>query len=272
MHWIGWASGARAAAMAAALVVLGARAALAACQMTVAGGGPGFVPAGFLAAAAADHVRITFAGHASFFVESPEGVGAFTDYNRVIRPRRLPDIVTMNRSHSTHYTDVVEPEIRHVLRGWDPDGGIARHDVTERDMRVRNVPTNLRELGGGRQANGNSIFIMEAAGVCIVHLSHTHHVLASWQVQPIKDADVLLVPIDGSVTMSHEEAFDIIAAVKPRLVIPMHYVSPRAVEAFTARAQSAGYPVRRHDGDTVEVSLKSLPQPTEVLFLQGGHW
>jgi L-ascorbate metabolism protein UlaG (beta-lactamase superfamily) len=273
MRWFGSASRARAALAAAAFLGLGIRAALAACQVTVAGGAPDFVPAGFrLAAAEAGHVRLTYAGHASFMVESPEGVGVFTDYNGVIRPKRLPDIVTMNRAHSTHFTDVIEPGIKHVLRGWDPAGGVAHHDVTERDMRVRNVPTNLRELGGGRQANENSIFIMEAAGVCVVHLSHVHHVLAPWQLQPIKDADVLLVPIDGTVTMSHDEAFDIIDNVKPRLIIPMHYVSYRAVDVFVARAQSVGYAVRRHDSDTIEVSLKSLPKSTEVLFLQGGHY
>ena len=52
----------------------------------------------------------------------------------------------MNNAHSTHYTDYSDPAIKHVLRGWDPGGGVALHDVTYRDVRVHNVPTNVREL------------------------------------------------------------------------------------------------------------------------------
>jgi L-ascorbate metabolism protein UlaG (beta-lactamase superfamily) len=256
----------------AALAVLGVKAALAACQVTVAGGAPGFVPAGFLAAAAADHVRITFAGHASFMIESPEGVGVFTDYNGVIRPKRLPDIITMNIFHRTHWTDDVPPGVKYVLRGWAPEGGVPHHDVTLKDMRVRNVPTNFGEGSGDLGTAGNSIFIMEAAGVCVVHLSHTHHVLAPEQLQPIKDADVLIVPIDGMWTMSHEEAFDIIDHVKPRLIIPMHYGSDMSIESFVARARAAGFPVGRHNSDTIDVSVASLPKRTEILFLEGNAY
>jgi len=261
-----------AAAAAAAIVLVGVRTALAACQVTVAGGAPGFVPAGFLAAAPADHMRITFAGHASFMIESPEGVGVFTDYNGVIRPRRLPEIITMNIFHRTHWTDVIPEGIVHVLRGWNPAGGVPHHDVTLKDMRVRSVPTNFGEGTGDLGSAGNSIFIMEAAGVCVVHLSHTHHVLSPAQLMPIKDADVLLVPIDGMWTMSHEEAFDIIAKVNPRLIIPMHYGSDMSIDQFVGRARAAGFPIGRHPSDTIDVSLKTLPKTTEILFLQGNAY
>lgn len=255
------------AALVCLVVLVPIRAALAACQVTVAGGAPGFVPAGFAAAVPAGSVRLTFAGHASFMIESPEGVGVFTDYNGYIKPHRWPEIVTMNRFHRTHWTDRVEPEIGQVLRGWNPSGGVPHHDIKIKDTRIRNVPTNFGEVAGDLGTAGNSIFIIEAAGVCVVHLSHTHHVLAPEQVQPIKDADVLLVPIDGMWTMSHEEAFHIIEQVKPRLIIPMHYGSTMSIEQFTARARAL-FPVAHHPSDTIEVSLKTLPRATEVLFLK----
>jgi hypothetical protein len=28
----------------------------------------------------------------------------------------------MNRAHSSHYTDFPDPAIKHVLRGWNPEG------------------------------------------------------------------------------------------------------------------------------------------------------
>jgi len=66
----------------------------------------------------ADQVRITFVGHATFLIESPQLVRIATDYNDYVRPPLLPDIITMNHAHDTHYTDFPDPAIKHVLRGW----------------------------------------------------------------------------------------------------------------------------------------------------------
>ncbi|MGH6944206.1 MAG: MBL fold metallo-hydrolase, partial [Geminicoccaceae bacterium] len=136
----------------------------------------GILPAALREAAlpVAGSVRLTFLGHASFLIETAGGATAVTDYNGYIKPPRTPDIVTMNNAHATHYTDFVEPEIKHVLRGWDPDGGMASHDLTYRDLHVRNVPTNVRDQGGGVRYNGNSIFVFEVADLCIAHLGHLH--------------------------------------------------------------------------------------------------
>ena len=45
----------------------------------------------------------------------------------------------MNHAHTSHYTDAPDPAIRHVLRGWNPEGGPAVHDVEIGDVRVRKV-------------------------------------------------------------------------------------------------------------------------------------
>ncbi len=110
------------------------------------------------AAPALGSVRLTFLGHSMFLLETSGGARAITDYNGTVLLPEPPDIVTMNNAHESHYTDFVPDGIRHVLRGWDPDGGVALHDLTFRDLRVRNVPTNVREFGGVR-VNGNSIFV-----------------------------------------------------------------------------------------------------------------
>src|ERR1051326_8687830 len=103
------------------------------------------------AAAGADKaVAITFLGHASFLVESPEGVRIVTDYNDLIGAPVTPEIVTMNNAHPTHYSDRVDPGVKYVLRGWDPAGGVAAHRLEYRDVRVHNVPTTLRRRGATR--------------------------------------------------------------------------------------------------------------------------
>src|SRR4051812_35883975 len=93
------------------------------CPGLVARDGPWIIPAAFrLAALESDQVRVTYAGHSTFLIESPRLVRIATDYNDYVKSPVLPDIVTMNRAHSTHYTDHPDPGIAHVLRGWAPEG------------------------------------------------------------------------------------------------------------------------------------------------------
>src|ERR1700757_4967747 len=120
------------------------------CPGLVAADRPRILPAAFQLAALADgEVRLTYVGHSTFLIESPRHVRIATDYNDYVRPPVLPDIVTMNHAHSTHYTDRPDPGIKYVLRGWAADEKPAEHDVTYQDVRVRNVPTNIRDWGGG---------------------------------------------------------------------------------------------------------------------------
>ena len=263
---------ARVILMAPMLLVLGAAAnpAEAACPVGIAGLNPLLLPAAYKTAAIpAGHISITFAGHASFLIETPGGASVFTDYNGYVRAPRIPDAVTMNLSHDTHYTDFVEPEIKYVLRGWDPAGGIARHNIRIKDARVRNVPTNVTELAG-QFSNENSIFVVEAAELCVAHLSHLHHTLSKGQVRELGRVDVLLVPIDGMWTMSHQELMHVIGQIEPALIIPMHYGSGTAVDAFIALASKL-YPIKRHTANSLIFSLRTLPKKTEVLFLGDGY-
>src|SRR5215204_7737952 len=85
------------------------------------------------AALGRDEVGITFVGHATFLIESPGGIRIATDYNDYLRPAVVPDVATMNRAHSTHYSTRPDPNIKHVLPGWNPAGGPARHDITVGD-------------------------------------------------------------------------------------------------------------------------------------------
>ena len=83
-----------------------------------------------------NRVVVTFVGHSSFQIDTPQGVRAITDYNGVNGFGRRPDIVTMNNAHDTHFTDDPEEGITHVLRGWpsQPGESEAKHEVTLKDM------------------------------------------------------------------------------------------------------------------------------------------
>ena len=240
----------------------------AAC-LPMAQGAPRFVPAAYSAAPVkAYHLRIGYIGHATFVIESPEGVRVATDYNDYIRPPRPPTIATMNNTHDTHFSYQPDAAIPHVLRGWDPEGGTARHNLSIKDMRVRNVPTNFSDLCG-RLTNSNSMFVIESQGLCLVHISHLHHVLSRDQLRDLGRIDIAFAPIDGMWTMSHRELFEVIEQIKPVLIVPMHYGSLGGVEAFIDQARARRWPVRRHGAASIELSFRDLPRRTEVLFLDG---
>jgi L-ascorbate metabolism protein UlaG (beta-lactamase superfamily) len=215
------------------------------------------------------HVRVTYVGHSSFLIETPGGATAVTDYNGINVPAVTPDIVTMNNSHSSHFSDAPGPHIRHVLRGWSVKPGVfAHHDVRFKDLRVFNVPTNIGEYGDPK-GNGNSIFVFEISGLCVAHLGHLHHVLTTAQLRQLGRIDVLFVPVDGSMTISHPQALAVIDQIAPRLIFPMHFGFLGSPDAFFELAKDR-YRIRAEKGSTLLVSRKTLPKSTEIVFLQGG--
>lgn len=254
----------------AALLILLPRVVLANC-MPVASLPKPIVPASFLKAQAKPgEVSLTFLGHASFLIETAGGASAVTDYNGYIRAPKLPDIVTMNNAHSTHFTDHPDAGIKHVLRGWAQDGNMARHSVAYRDLYVYNVPTNVRDYSGTRY-NGNSIFVFSTAGLCIAHLGHLHHVLTQEHLGLLGKIDVLLVPVDGTYTMGQFDMMEVIQQIKPPLVIPMHYFNVATLARFLERMKvEYKYIVRTNDIPHVMLSRATIPSgPPEIWVLPG---
>src|SRR3989454_373388 len=214
------------------------------CPGLVAFDMPRAIPAALRLALNPDQVRVTYVGHSTFLIESPQLVRIATDYNDYVRPPLLPDIITMNHAHSTHFTDHPDPAIKHVLRGWGPNPSQpARHDVTVKDVRVRNVPTNIRSWSGGTERHGNSIFIFEIANMCIAHLGHLHHTLNQQQLNEIGRIDAVLVPVDGNLTLDLEGMFEVLTALKAPLMIPMHVFSAYTLHRFLDRARQATWTV-----------------------------
>jgi L-ascorbate metabolism protein UlaG (beta-lactamase superfamily) len=221
-----------------------------------------------LASLQATEARLTFVGHATWLIESAGGVKIATDYNDYIRPAVVPNIATMNRAHTTHYSMFPDPGIQHVLRGWNPDGGPAKHDLMLTDVRVRNVATNIRDWSGGSIPYGNSIFIFEIAGMCIGHLGHLHHTLTEQQVAHIGQLDVVMVAVDGSYTMDVAGVVETLKTLRARLILPMHYFNPYTLNRFLDRIR-ADFPVETANEATIVVSQATLPAEPKVLVLPG---
>lgn len=240
-----------------------------ACPGLVASGQPRATPAALVPAALnPDQARITYVGHSTFLIESPKLVRIATDYNDFVRPPIVPDIVTMNHAHSTHYTDHPDPNIKYVLRGWRNDGKPANHDLTYSDVHVRSVSTNIRSWNGSTEFNGNAIFIFDVGSLCIAHLGHLHHTLTQQQLDDIGHVDILMVPVDGDYTMDMAGMAEVVQAIKAPLMVPMHVFNTFTLRRFLG-VVGKRYDVEYADTPSFVMSKAMLPARGKFLVLPG---
>jgi L-ascorbate metabolism protein UlaG (beta-lactamase superfamily) len=239
------------------------------CPGLVAADAPRLIPAAIkLAELSEGQARLTYVGHSTFLIESARLVRIATDYNDYVKPPVLPDIVTMNHAHATHYTDRPDPGIKYVLRGWSDDGSPVSHDLTYQDVRVRSVATNIRNGDGGTIRHGNSIFVFETAQLCIAHLGHLHHTLTQQQLNELGRVDVVLVPVDGTYTLDLQGIAEVLQALKAPLIIPMHYFSPNTLNRFLERVRQI-WEIDTNETPSIVLSKSTIPATPKVLVLPG---
>ena len=217
----------------------------------------------------AEHVRIRYLAHASFAIEAQGGVLAVTDYTGFVgNPDVVPDVVTMNNAHSTHWTGNPDPRIPHVLEGWPADGQPAFHELDLGAMLVRNVTTDTRgPFGEGARADGNSIFVFEAGGLCIGHLGHLHQIPDEAQYASIGRLDVVMVPVDGGYTMSTAAMGEVVSRLRASVVIPMHWFSGASLQGFLAE-MAGQFQVVDVGGPDLMLSLQDLPGSPTIMVLE----
>ncbi|MEP0519869.1 MAG: MBL fold metallo-hydrolase [Hyphomicrobiales bacterium] len=210
-------------------------------------------------------VRIGFFDHSTYIIESHAGVTAATDYFGFAQYKSenlIPTIVTMNKAHSTHFTLNPDARIEHVLPGWGADAP-AKHLIQVEDMLVRNVPTDIVR-GGFREADANSIFIFEVAGLCIGHLGHLHHALTDTHYANIGRLDVVMVPIDGAMTLSLVGMAEIVKRMRASVILPMHargFATPDTLISMLGD----NFDSLRLSGNSIILTINSLPRKPTVI-------
>ncbi len=205
------------------------------------------------AAAKIDEVAITYAGHSTYYIETPAGVRIATDYSGAYTTGRLPDLVTMNRAHSTHYSLFPDSRIPRVLHGWGDDGQPARIALRVGDVLIRNVTTDIRRYYGDDSSGG--------------HLGHLHHKLDESHYAAIGRLDIVMVPIDGTYTMSLDGISDITRRLRASVVLPMHrFMTP--LDEFMRRIGQQ-FEIDMRTERTLKISRESLPSVPTVIILDG---
>ncbi|MDZ7601117.1 MAG: MBL fold metallo-hydrolase [Hoeflea sp.] len=218
------------------------------------------------AQAGSGEVEFMFAGHSTYVITTPAGVTIATDFNGWSGRVAVPVVATMNKAHSSHFTLSPDERIEHVLRGWNFDGSPADHDVVVDDVYVRNVTTDIRNFGT-MEPDGNSIFIFEVADLCIGHLGHLHHALEDRHYAQIGRLDIVMVPVDGGLTLSHDAMTGIARRLQSSILLPMH----RRGAPISSFIDMMGdkFLVDYVNSDSFTVTARSLPRQPTIVILNG---
>ncbi len=220
---------------------------------------------------AAENVYLHYIAHASFLIRSHGGLNMVTDFTGFTGTLPfIPDVVTMNHAHDTHWTAFPDPAIPHVLRGWGEFGKGIDHHLDLGEVLVRNVSTDIRSQFSGVEDEGNSIFVFEMAGLCIGHLGHLHHAPDAAQYAALGRLDVVMAPVDGGYTLDQPTMIAVLNRLKSSIVIPMHWFSDFALDDFLVGMRD-DFSIVEVGGPSLTVSLDRLPSRPTIMVLRPNY-
>jgi L-ascorbate metabolism protein UlaG (beta-lactamase superfamily) len=220
-------------------------------------------------------MKITWQGHACFYIESADGLRIVTDpYTPAIAglpPLQTPaDIVLMSSDNDTFHSDgngvPGNPAIVNTLT-VAREGG--RRDV--KGITVQAIEA-MESIVHKTHPDQNALYRFEVDGVKIGHMGDVGNPLSPAQMAFFTGVDVLLALTGGPPTIELNDLDVVLNEVKPRVVIPMHYRIPNlnlnifGIEAFTQRFAPAMIDLR--DSTSVEFTPHTLPASMRVIVLQ----
>ena len=174
--------------------------------------------------------------------------------------RASAEVVTISNTHPNHAA------IDEVAGGPTVLDGPGEYEI--QGVTVTGVRTNPPRAGQNGLHNTSYIITIDDVTVC--HLGDLANLPTAEQVELMKDANVLLVPVGGHCTISAPEAVEVVSQVEPKIVVPMHY----ATDVSTVELDGVDRFLREMGVANVEpqprlnVTRSSLPDEPTVILLQ----
>jgi L-ascorbate metabolism protein UlaG (beta-lactamase superfamily) len=220
---------------------------------------------GSLAYAAEADAVIQYFGHNFFQITTSKGTKIVTDPlapGMYPTPDLWPNVVTVGREHPNHnYVELAHgnPIVLRGLKNFGAEWNSV--SVNVKDVFIYNLPIYQQAFG---TALKGAAFIFDTGALCIAHLGDLSHTLTPEQLKQIGRIDVAMIPIGGVFTMPPDTAREVLAQIKPKIAIPMHYRD----SAYILDAFIQGLAARRLDGGTLAVSKAALPKETQIVVMK----
>jgi L-ascorbate metabolism protein UlaG (beta-lactamase superfamily) len=220
-------------------------------------------------------MKITWQGHACFYIESADGLRIVTDpYTPAIAG--LPalqtpaDIVLMSSDNDTFHSDGKgvpgDPVIVNTLTVAREGGQREVKGITVQAIEA------MESIIHKTHPDQNALYRFEVDGVHVGHMGDVGNPLSPAQMAFFNGVDVLLALTGGPPTIELNDLDALLNEVQPRMVIPMHYRIPHlnlnilGIEAFTSRFAPAMIETR--NSTSIDLTPQTLPASTRVLVLQ----
>lgn len=158
-------------------------------------------------------MKITWHGHSCFQIETAEGSAVLDPYAPgsvpgLTLPPLEADLTLCSHGHRDHgYREGV------TLSGRTPGLQVERLDT-------------FHDGQGGALRGPNTVHILEAEGLRVVHLGDLGHMLSPAQIAALGRVDILLIPVGGYYTIGPETAAALAEAIGAGITVPMHYCGP----------------------------------------------
>ena len=212
-------------------------------------------------------MKLKWLGHACFLITSETGLRIIIDpYEtgggiRYSPVNEAADIVTVSHDHSDHNAVSSVRGKPEVVK----DSGVK--DV--KGIQFKGIATYHDESQGGERGT-NTVFCFSVDGLKLCHLGDLGHRLSREDIAEIGGVDVLFIPVGGFFTIDANVASQVCDDLKPKVVVPMHYKTPKldfpvaGVEDFVKGKKN----VRTLDSSEAEFKLGELPGATEIVVFQ----
>ncbi|MCI0822640.1 MAG: MBL fold metallo-hydrolase [Chloroflexi bacterium] len=235
-------------------------------------------------------MEITWLGHSAVRIGGSQLVLVTDPYDDTIgvaMPKIKADVVSVSHDHPHHsYVEAVEGDPR-VLSGpgeyeianfYISGMGTARHPNPPAPELEAESPSDSEVEGDGSEQPDqqeqdrqvNTVYTFRGEGLTICHLGAIGRPLAPRQTEALSQTDVLIIPVGGHSTIDVDKAAQLVSAIEPRIVIPVHY----RVDGIDEELE----PVERFLGEVgatevspqsrLSVTATNLPRDMTVVVLQ----
>lgn len=167
-------------------------------------------------------MKITWHGQSCFKIITQDTTIITDPFSKDIGlkpPHCEANIVTVSHDHPDHNNVSALRGEPFVIKGAG--------EYELRDIVILGI-NSFHDQKEGKERGSNTIYIIEAEdNIRICHLGDLgQKELTDEQIDAIGDIDILMIPVGGVYTIDSEEAANIINAIEPKIVIPMHYKIP----------------------------------------------
>ncbi len=217
---------------------------------------------------------ITYFGHSCFKLRGKELTVVMDPFSKKGVGFDLPslsaDIVTSSHDHADHSNISA---VKGTSRREEPF--VIKHPGEYEIMGASVFGVkSFHDNKNGEKRGKNTMFVVHIDGIAVGHLGDLgEDKLSDKQLDELGGIDVLLCPVGGVYTIGPKEAADIINAIQPSYVIPMHFKTKKHSDTFAKVSTLDDFlkefgATEAKRSDKLAVSQLSLPEETEVLVLE----